>query len=67
MPNSPAIVGARVFDGQGRLVRCLSADPSAVTWDGTDLAGRDAAAGAYVICVHFAGGSTEQQPVRLNR
>ena len=65
--SSPAIVGARVFDAQGRLVRRLSADCGAVTWDGADEAGRRAAPGAYVVCVRLADGSTERQPVRLSR
>ena len=63
----PAVAGARVFDFQGRLVRCLSAEGGAVTWDGAGPAGKRAAAGAYVVCVRFADGSTEQQPVRLSR
>ena len=65
--SAQAIVGARVFDAQGRLVRSLSADCGAVTWDGADQAGKRAAAGAYVVCVRFADGSTEQQPVRRSR
>jgi outer membrane protein assembly factor BamB len=63
----PAVAGARVFDAQGRLVRCLSAARGAVTWDGAGPAGKRAAAGAYVVCVRFADGSTEQQTVRLSR
>ena len=63
--SAPA--GARVFDAQGRLVRCLSAAGRAVVWDGADQAGRGAASGAYVICTRFADGSTERQPVLLSR
>ena len=66
-PGSPAIVGARVFDVQGRFVRNLSAERGAVTWDGADRAGRRSAPGTYVVCVRLADGSTEQRPVRLNR
>jgi hypothetical protein len=65
--GSPSIVSARVFDIQGRPVRCLSANRGAVTWDGADQAGKRAAAGAYLVCVRFADGSTERQPVRLSR
>lgn len=65
--GAPAIVGARVSDAQGRLVRRLGADCGAVTWDGADQSGKRAAAGAYVVCVRFADGSTERQPVRLSR
>jgi hypothetical protein len=65
--SSPAIVGARVFDAQGRQVRRLCASGGAFTWDGADRAGKRAAAGAYVISVRFADGSIERQPVRLTR
>jgi glutamine cyclotransferase len=65
--GSPAIASARVFDIQGRSVCYLSAVRGAVTWDGADQAGKRAAAGAYVVCVRLADGSTERQPVRLSR
>jgi hypothetical protein len=65
--GSSAIVSARVFDIQGRSVCYLSAVRGAVTWDGADQVGKRAAAGAYVVCVRFADGSTEQQAVRLTR
>ena len=65
--NSPAIISARVFDIQGRPVCCLSAARGGVTWDGADQYGKRAAAGAYVVCVRLADGSTERQPIRLSR
>jgi glutamine cyclotransferase len=63
----PAIVSARIFDVRGRSVRYLGAVRGAVTWDGTDQAGRYVPAGAYVVCVRLADGSIERQPVRLSR
>jgi len=65
--DARAIVSARVFDIHGRPVCYLSAKRGAVTWDGADQAGKRAAAGAYLVCVRFADGSTERQPVRLSR
>jgi hypothetical protein len=47
-------VRLRIFDGQGRLIRLLVAEPSAqpgrheVRWDGLDDAGRRTAAGVYL-------------------
>jgi hypothetical protein len=66
-PDLPAVVDARAFDAQGRLVRCLTTESGTVTWDGTDDAGRRAAAGAYILRVRLADGSTEQQLLRLSR
>jgi hypothetical protein len=65
--GTSSLVEAKVFDIQGRLVRYLNFDRGAVTWDGTDLNGRRAVAGAYVISIRFADGLAEQLPVRLSR
>ena len=65
--GTPLIAEARVFDARGRLVRSLGAGRGAVTWDGTGRAGTRAAAGAYVVRVRFADGSSERQSVRLSR
>ena len=65
--SAPSIVSARVFDVQGRLVRCLATERGAARWDGTNQAGRRAAAGSYVVRVRFADGSTEPQALSLTR
>ncbi|MEP7027453.1 MAG: FlgD immunoglobulin-like domain containing protein [Candidatus Eisenbacteria bacterium] len=64
-------VRLNVFDAAGHLVRSLvdgavSAGNHTVTWNGTDLAGRRAPVGIYMIVLN-AGGEVHRQKVLLGR
>jgi hypothetical protein len=59
----------RVFDARGRLMRRLAQGEAAggsliLTWDGTDAAGRRAAAGAYLFLAEFESPDSSMKQVR---
>ncbi len=59
-----------VYDARGRLVRTLvdgprPAGPQAVTWDGRDAAGRDAASGVYFYRLRAQGVDASRRMVML--
>jgi hypothetical protein len=62
----------RIHDASGRLVRVLSAPgslthrPSALTWDGSDAAGRALPPGVYILTVDSPAGRVST-PVTLVR
>lgn len=74
---APALIRARIFDAQGRLVRTLedaafSAQRGQLLWDGRDDAGRTLRIGIYIVlleAVDERGGTTDvfKRPVVLAR
>ena len=56
-----------IYNSAGRLVRSFTLCPmlSALSWNGTDQAGRDLPAGVYLVVAEYDGGSQGQQLVLI--